>query len=121
MFLEHVGQARFKAMYGSNVTLQYIADECGVSVPTVIRAARSLGLPGRRVNGIRVKPGQAVATPEASGRPCPKVGGSAFWTPARDRMIWDTGGRHEGIAELAGRWGATIQSVTARWHRLRVA
>ena len=41
------------------------------------------------------------------------------WTPHRDKLILETGGRYSEIADLSERWGLGTTTIMARYHILR--
>lgn len=78
------------------------------------------GAPLPRVRTV-AKPAPA---PKRVSAPAPepiRPAASGVWTVERDAALIASQGRYAALAELAQRWGLTIQSVTSRWHRVRVA
>lgn len=71
---------------------------------------------GRRLRDV---PEPAETAPRV--RPLPAAPAHPFWTPERDALVWDTGGRHARIADVAAALGRPMAFVMQRWHRLRGA
>jgi hypothetical protein len=65
----------------------------------------------------RAKPaGKKSGQKSASAPARPSVD---FWSPKRDDMLRDTGGRYSAVAELADEWGVGSTFLMARWHKIR--
>lgn len=135
-----VDDARFRALWDSDLTAEEIGDLYGVTLNAVSHAARRYGLPPRRPGRVAGRRAPVAPVPDVPDAPDADSAGAAardlmarlerarvtravpvppFWTQARDWSVIEAGGAYARLAELAARWGVAFSRVLARWHVLR--